>query len=743
MENIKSKKGKSRFETETFPVTGMMCAVCAGTVQDILSKLEGVESAEVNFATSSVTVTWNPAETSPDRMKEVVDKAGYGFIAESDEARAVAEKERIDAKEYTDMKRKVAWAWIISVPVAALCMSHFHFPGEGWAYMALTLVVMLWCGIGFFKRGFRNLFSGHPTMDTLVAVSTTASFLFSAFNTVFPEVMTSRGHTADLYYEGAAMIITFVLTGKLIELRSRRNTGTALRALMGLQPKTALLREDNGSTHEVEIESIRKGMTIVVRPGERVPVDGTVTDGISSVDESMLTGEPEMVEKQAGDSVTAGTLNGNGTLTVRADGVGADTELARIVRSVRAAQGSKAPVQRLVDRISAWFVPTVIAIAIVTFIIWMAVGGDISTALICGVSVLVIACPCALGLATPTAVMVGIGTGARQGILVKDTTALELLDRVDRVVLDKTGTITSGHPRVTETAWATDADRERLGAVAYGGEEKSTHPLAEAICTYFKDKEVQPIAPENFNYIPGKGMELEAGGVKYQIGSASLLDSDKSDPELKRTVSEWLSTGSGVVVMAEEGKPMGAFRVADTLQPDIPETIAKLRHDGREVILLTGDRATTARHVADEAGISDVIAEKLPGEKFREIERLRREGHVVAMAGDGINDAEALTEADVSVAMGGGSDIAIEVAQLTLVSGRLSALPKALALSHKTIRIIKENLFWAFVYNVVGIPVAAGALWSLGIMLSPMIASAAMALSSVCVVTNSLRLKKL
>lgn len=724
-------------------MTGMMCAVCAGTVQEVLSGMEGVISAEVNFATSSVTVTWNPAQTSPDRMKERVEHAGYGLIAESDEVRAVAEKEREDAREYSDMRRKVVWAWIISVPIAAVCMSHLHFTGEGWVYMALTLIVMLWCGIGFYRRGIRSLLSGHPTMDTLVAVSTTASFLFSAFNTIFPEVMTSRGHTADLYYEGAAMIITFVLTGKLIELRSRRNTGAALRALMGLQPKTALLRDSDGTTREVEIDSIRKGMTIVVRPGERIPVDGTVTSGTSSVDESMLTGEPEKVEKPEGSEVTAGTLNGNGTLTVRAEGVGSDTELARIVRSVRAAQGSKAPVQRLVDRISSWFVPTVMAIAVLTFVIWLMAGGDVSQALVCGVSVLVIACPCALGLATPTAVMVGIGTGARQGILVKDATALELLDRVDRVVLDKTGTITSGHPRVTDTAWAADADRGRLEAIAYGGEENSTHPLAEAMCAYFKEEGVRPASPESFNYIPGKGMELIAEGRSYRLGSASLLDATECDMSLKETVAGWLSAGSGVVAMAEEGIAKGAFRVADTLQPGIPQTIAQLSEAGRGVILLTGDRYTTARHVAREAGIKDVIAETLPDDKFREIARLRKEGHIVAMAGDGINDAEALAEADVSVAMGGGSDIAIEVAQLTLVGGRLSALPKAFELSRKTIRIIKENLFWAFIYNVVGIPVAAGALWSLGITLTPMVASAAMALSSVCVVTNSLRLRKI
>lgn len=730
---------KSKITTETFPVTGMMCAVCAGTVTKTLSELPGVEKADVNFATSSATVTWNEAETSPDAMRRALDHAGYGLIAESDEARAVAEKERQDAADYAAMKRRVVAAWIISVPLAVLCMTHIHLPGESWAYMAMTLVVMLWCGRGFFVRGFRSLWSKSPTMDTLVAISTSVSFLFSAFNTIWPEAMTSRGYTADLYYEGAAMIITFVLTGKMMEMRSRRNTGAALRALMGLQPKTAMVVGADGETREVPIADIHAGDSVLVRPGERVPVDGTVTAGQSAVDESMLTGEPEKVEKAKGDTVSAGTMNGNGTLTVRADNVGADTELARIVRSVRQAQGSKAPVQRLVDRISAWFVPAVIAIAVVTFAAWMLATGNLAHALVCSVSVLVIACPCALGLATPTAIMVGIGRGAREGILIKDATALELLEKTDTVVLDKTGTITAGHPRVTEAVWSDGVDRAALAAAAYGAELKSTHPLAEAICAYFAKEGVAAAEPQSFEYTPGKGMSFTTGGVEYVLGSASLAECTSTAPG--RAVDEWLPTGSGVVVMAAGGKPVGAFRVADTLQPGIPATIASLRKDGREVILLTGDKRATAEHVAREAGIARVIAETMPGDKFDVVTRLRREGHVVAMAGDGINDAEALAEADVSIAMGGGSDIAIEVAQLTLVSGKLAALPRAFALSRKTLRIIKENLFWAFIYNVIGIPLTAGVLWSIGFTLTPMFASAAMALSSVCVVTNSLRLK--
>lgn len=725
-----------------FPVTGMMCAVCAGTVQKTLGALPGVIEAEVNFATASVTISWNPKATSPQAMSKALTDAGYGLIIESDEAKAVEEKERLDATEYRAMKLKTIVAWALSLPLAILCMIHWHFPGEAWVYMCMTLIIMLYCGKGFYIRGFKSLKAKSPTMDTLVAISTAVSFIFSAFNTIFPSIMTDAGYSADLYYEGAAMIITFVLTGKLMELRARRNTGTALRALMGLQPKTALVTVSDGEIIEVPIASIHPGMSVLVRPGERIPVDGKVISGLSAVDESMLTGEPERVEKTPGSEVVAGTLNGNGTLTVEAESVGADTELARIVRSVRDAQGSKAPVQKLVDRISARFVPTVICIALLTFVIWITLSHDVAKALICSVSVLVIACPCALGLATPTAIMAGIGRGARRGILVKDATALELLDKTDIIVLDKTGTITTGHPQVTGIMWKNDSDTAYLGRVAYGAELKSTHPLAEALCEYFKARQTNPVNPDTFTYTPGEGMKFQCSGVTYRLGSAALLSPTHGDTNLYDRMEEWLSEGAGVVVMTCGEDPIGIFRVSDNLQPGVSQTISLLQESGREVILLTGDRQITAEHVAREAGIKKVIAQTTPAGKYQVVSDLRSQGHTVAMAGDGINDAEALAEADVSVAMGGGSDIAIEVAQLTLVSGRLAAMPEAFALSRKTIRIIKENLFWAFVYNVIGIPLAAGVLSCVGFMLTPMFASAAMALSSVCVVTNSLRLTK-
>lgn len=707
--------GKSEYK-ETFPITGMMCAVCAGTVQHTLASIPGVKSAEVNFASSSATVEWNPGVTSPDAMKKAVEAAGYGLIAESDEARAVAEKERRDAAEYEALKLRTIVAWILTLPLATLCMVHVHFPGEAWIYMAMTLVVMAYCGAGFFKRGFKSLIAGVPTMDTLVAISTTISFLFSAFVTIFPMLLRRHGYEADLYYEGAAMIITFVLTGKLMEFRSRRNTGAALRALMDLQPETALLRFPDGTTREVPVSEIRVGSLIVIRPGERVPVDGKVTEGISAVDESMLTGEPEPVEKKAGDDVTAGTLNGNGSLTVEALKVGSDTELSRIVRSVREAQGSKAPVQRLVDKISARFVPAVLIISVLTFLIWWLALGDMPKALICGISVLVIACPCALGLATPTAVMVAIGNGSRRGILVRDASALELLDKVNVVVFDKTGTITEGHPKVMSVKWNPDADRELMSALAYGAELHSSHPLAEALCGYFESQGIDPIEPDSFEYTPGRGICFSHQGIRYEIG------------------------GPGIV-LRRDGEDIAEFQVEDSVKPGAKKDIEALKASNRKVMLLTGDRKSNALKIAREVGIDSVEAETMPKDKFDFIARLRREGWVVAMAGDGINDAEALSEADVSIAMGGGSDIAIETAQLTLIGGNLAALPCAFDLSKRTLAIIKQNLFWAFIYNVIGIPIAAGVLAGVGFMLTPMFASAAMALSSICVVTNSLRLK--
>lgn len=729
-----------------YPITGMMCAVCSNTVQKTASDQPGVISAEVNFANASLALEWNPKITSPEKIAAAIRHAGYDMIIEQSEEKAVEEKEKHDAKEYSDMKRRTIIAWALTIPLSVMCMLHLHFPGAPWLYMVMTLAVMAGCGSGFFKRGIKALLTGAPSMDSLVALSTTVSFLFSLFNTIFPEVMTSRGLNADLYYEGAAMIIAFVLTGKLMETRSRHNTGLALKALMGLQPTEALLLLPDGEQKMVSISEIKAGDFIVVRPGEKIPADGVVTEGTSAVDESMLTGEPLKIEKSAGDSVTAGTINGAGRFVMKAVKVGAETELSRIIKAVREAQGSKAPVQRLVDKISAVFVPTVIGISLLTLIIWLCIGGEyLVVGITAAVSVLVIACPCALGLATPTAMMVGIGRGARMGILVKDAAALERLGKVNVLAIDKTGTITEGTPDVTDVASSSSLSENELKeiyAIVLGAEMNSIHPLSEAISRYLKGKNIAPLSPDSFNYIPGKGIDCRYDGKDYRIGSVDNEQSGENTVLIDRAKS-WLNEGAGVVGVYSDLRLLIVFKVEDSLRPDAGATISTLFSLGIKTILLTGDKRSTAEHIAREAGITHVEPEMLPADKQAYISSLMKEGKIVAMAGDGINDTRALAEADVSIAMGSGSDIAIEAAQLTITGGKLSSIPQAIKLARATLRIIRENLFWAFIYNVIGIPIAAGVLFPIGFMLNPMFASAAMALSSVCVVTNSLRLGKM
>lgn len=727
---------------EIFPITGMMCAVCANTVQKTASSQPGVVSADVNFANASLSLVWNQDLTSPEIIAEAVRKAGYDMIIEKSEQKAVEEKEKRDEKEYRDMRFKTILAWCLTIPLSVLCMSHIHFPGDAWFYMFLTLGVMCFCGSGFYKRGFKALFAGAPSMDSLVAVSTVVSFLFSLFNTVFPDFMTSYGLNSDLYYEGAAMIIAFVLTGKLMETRSRHNTGLALKALMSLQPSEAVLLLPDEEYKTVPISEIRPGDMIVVRPGEKIPADGVVEDGLSAVDESLLTGEPVKVEKKTGDKVTAGTINGLGRFVMKALRVGGETELSRIIRAVREAQGSKAPVQRLVDKISGIFVPAVMIISIITFFIWFALGKEyLPVAIVAAISVLVIACPCALGLATPTAMMVGIGRGARMGILVKDAAALERLAKVNLLAIDKTGTLTEGHPSVTGFLSSPSLSRDdidKLLAVIAGAEKNSIHPLSEAIIDYISAKKIVPLSPDTFQYIPGKGIICTYNEKRYEIGA---LEETASSP-LSKKGEEWLNQGAGVVGVYSDSELLLLFRIEDILRPDARTTIKELKTLGVTSVLLTGDKGATALHIAALVGISDVKAGMLPDSKQDFITEMKREGYITAMAGDGINDTRALAEADVSIAMGSGSDIAIETAELTITGGRLSALPQAIGLARATLKIIKENLFWAFIYNIIGIPLAAGCLYSLGFMLNPMFASAAMALSSLCVVSNSLRLNK-
>lgn len=741
-----NKKPVNNSESAIFPVVGMMCAVCANTVAKTVESLPGVTRSEVNYAAGTLAVSWNPDITDPEAMARAIDKAGYALIVEDNQAKADEAARQRENKEFRTLTIQMIVAWVLTIPLSVLCMTHVHFPGSNWMYMLMALTVMAYCGRGFYRRGFKAVLAKAPSMDTLVALSTAISFLFSLFNTILPDCLTSRGMSPDLYYEGAAMIIAFVLTGKYLEARSRRHTGDALRALMGLQPSEAILLNSDGTAAPVPIADIRPEDLLLVRPGKRIPVDGTVTEGTASVDESMLTGEPIPVEKTKNSEVVAGTLCSNGSLTIQARRVGAATELARIIASVRRAQSSKAPVQRVVDKVSSIFVPTVILLAIITFCVWIALGTEyLPQALVTSVSVLVIACPCALGLATPTAIMAGIGRGASNGILIKDAAALEQLSGIDTVIFDKTGTLTTGSPEVSEVFFAEDLSPEQQAALKrtlYGAEARSTHPLARAICTYFEKMGIAPMDPEEFLYIPGRGITCRTGGIDYEIGSPVLAE--KSDNlEMRMRISDMERQGFSIVTVTRADKLAAVIGIHDTLRPGVAEMVARLKADGITPILLTGDRRTAALTVASAVGIDEVIAEALPEQKLNTVRRLQSEGHRVALCGDGINDAEALARADVSIALGGGSDIAIETAQLTLAAGDIARLPDAFSLSRHTLRIIHQNLFWAFIYNAIGIPLAAGVLYPFGWLLNPMFASAAMALSSVCVVTNSLRLNKI
>lgn len=743
-------RGKSNpaVKSGSFPVTGMMCAVCAGTVEKTVAECPGVSDASVNFAASEVSFSWNPEITSPGTVAEAVRNAGYEMIVAESVAKAVEEKENAELKQHLSMKRNLIIAWVLTIPLSAICMLHIHFPGYQYVMMILALAVMTVSGRRFYVAGFKHLFKGRPDMDSLVAVSTLVSFLFSLFNTFFPDYLTGHDIRADLYYEASAMIIAFVLTGKFLESRARRNTGTAIRALMVLQPSEARIVGTDGQLTTVRIEEIAVGNLVSVSPGERIPVDGIVESGLSSVDESMLTGEPQGVEKTPGSRVSAGTMNTNGTITVKATEVGADTELSRIIDNVRKAQGSKAPVQRLVDKIASIFVPTVMVISLLTFCIWMAGGySNLPIAVVTAVSVLVIACPCALGLATPTAVMVGIGRGASEGILVKEASALEELRKVNMLAIDKTGTLTEGNPKVTDVFPERLPSEEEFTALL-SLERRSTHPLAKAVTEWvsLNCPEAAETEPQSFEYIPGMGIIGEVNGVSLWIGNETLAAKMKCHiPSwyLKKC-HEWTDEGAGLVFFGNEYEVFNVLKISDTIRPDAKETIDTLREMGVRTVLVTGDNKLSAITVAMQTNITKVVAEVLPQGKQDTVAGLKKEGYFVAMAGDGINDSQAMAEADVAIAMGGGSDVAMEVAQLTIVSGKLMFIPKALKLSRATLKIIQENLFWAFIYNVIGIPVAAGILYPLfGILLSPMIASAAMAVSSICVVTNSLRLNKI
>lgn len=729
-----------------YPVIGMMCTVCAGTVEKAIRSVPGVVDADVSFTDQSVVVVWKEGKADPETLAEAVKKAGYELIYTCDETEALKEQDSREAAGYRLQKRLVLMAWILTLPISIICMSHaVHSRAVDWIVCGMTLLVMVVCGRQFYGTGFRNLFRGHASMESLVALSTSVSFLLSLFTLNWPEYWQRQGMEASLYFEGAAMIITFVLTGKLMEMRARHSAGSALRGLMSLQPDVALLLSDTG-TRTVHIRDLRPGQVIVVKPGERIPADGVVQVGQATVNEAMLTGESMPVEKSVGDKVHAGTTLLGGSLEVAVSHTGAATLLGGIIERVRQAQASKAPVQRIVDRISAWFVPTVIALSLITFLTWrIFLPDNLALAVLSAVSVLVISCPCALGLATPMAITVGMGRGARCGMLFRDATALEMLSKVNTLCIDKTGTLTLGNASVCDFLLNNISKNEAASTIK-ALEGRSEHPLARALCFWADKVTDSTTQAEDFKHLPGIGVQGRIAGREYIACSPDIAvrQGVTLSVQARTFIDKAQQSGASLVVLMSGVEWLALFAIADKVRLEAADVIRQLSTMGIATELLTGDTEASARHIAAQAGIERVSARMLPADKVSRISELKRQGRRVAMFGDGVNDAPALAEADVAITLMSGTDIAMDVAALTLTDGTIANLPEAVQLSRVTHRIIKENLFWAFIYNVVGIPLAAGLLYPLwGIGLNPMIASGAMALSSLCVVSNSLRLKRI
>ena len=762
---------------DTFPILGMSCAACAARVDKTLNKQPGVCQASVNYAAATALVEYDPSQTSPEALQHAVQEAGYDLVITYDE-HAADEVEEAHRKKYQLLKRRTTWAILLAIPIAVIGMGFMDRPWAGWSTWLLSTPVVFWLGRSFFVNAWKQLRHGSANMDTLVAGSTGVAYLFSVFNLFFPDFWLSRSITPHVYFESSSVIIAFILLGRLLEERAKGHTSQAIKKLMGLQPKTVTLIIENeepnlnSSLKEVPIEQIRPGDIIQVKPGERIAVDGVVTEGNSYVDESMLSGEHVPVAKRPDDKVYAGTINQKGSFRFRAEKVGTDTLLAKIIHLVQDAQGSKAPVQKLVDRVAAVFVPTIMGIALLSFILWMMLDSSegFTHGLLALVTVLIIACPCALGLATPTAIMVGIGKGAERGILIKDAESLETAKRVNVVVLDKTGTVTEGHPVVQHVLWADD-EAKAYAPVLLALEKMSEHPLAEAILgneelnlneeLRMKNEEFaafneHPSFPreagilhssfkkvDGFESVTGQGVKGSYNGISYYAGNRRLMQGRRISSALQENASAWEAEGQTIVWFANETEVLAVIAIADRIKPSSVHAIRTLQAEGVEVHLLTGDNEATAKVIARQAGITKYKAGVLPQDKAAYIGQLQKEGKVVAMVGDGINDSAALARADLSIAMGSGSDIAMDVAKMTLISSDLRKIPEALQLSRLTVRTIRQNLFWAFIYNMISVPIAAGVLYPVcGFLLNPMIGGAAMAFSSVSVVTNSLRLRR-
>ncbi len=736
-------RNKSKDSKITLPVTGMSCAACAVSVESTLKSQEGVKDAGVNFANQTVWVDFDSSQVTLSKLQQAIQSIGYDLII--DEENATEKQQEAQLKHYQELKKKTIWAAILSAPVVVIGMFFMDMPYANYIMLALSLPV-LWLGRNFYINATKQAQHGKANMDTLVALSTGIAFLFSLFNTLNPHFFHERGLHAHVYYEAATIIIAFILLGKLLEERAKSNTSSAIKKLMGLQPKTVRVIE-NEVEKEIPVAQVNIGNVLVVRPGEKIPVDGRVNSGSSYVDESMISGEPVPVEKKAGDKVFAGTVNEKGSFRFEAEKVGGDTILAQIIKMVQEAQGSKAPVQKLVDKVAGIFVPVVIGIALLSALAWMILGGDnaFTHALLAFVTVLVIACPCALGLATPTAIMVGVGKGAENNILIKDAESLESGYKVNAVVLDKTGTITEGKPEVTDEIWLAEEKNKNLyQSILLAIEASSEHPLAEAVVRKLRTANKQSIPLTSFESITGKGVKATYGNETYLAGNQKLLldHGILINNSLLSQAKALQKEAKTVIFYASSKHVLAILAIADRIKATSKQAIEALQKEGIEVYMLTGDNEQTAKAVATQVGLQHYKAEVLPAHKADFVKTLQNQGKVVAMVGDGINDSHALAQADVSIAMGKGSDIAMDVAKMTLITSDLNQIPKALKLSRRTVQTIRQNLFWAFIYNIIGIPIAAGILYpSFGFLLNPMIAGAAMALSSVSVVSNSLRLR--
>lgn len=744
-------------ENTNLKLRGMSCASCAKTIEDAISSVRGVNQCSVNFGAEQATVSYDPRKTNPEAICDAVDAVGYFAQPMQDDDLFTADDDADQKARQAENRALVRKVWVGGIVSAILVigslpmMTGLSIPfipmwmHNPWLQLVLATPVLFWCGSSFFINAWKALKRHTATMDTLVAIGTLAAYLYSLFPTFLPGFFTHQGLPADVYYEAAVVIITLILLGRLLENRAKGQTSEAIRKLVGLQAKTARVIR-NGTEVDIPLAEVIEGDIVLVRPGEKIPVDGEIIDGSSTIDEAMVTGESVPVKKQPGDEVIGATINKTGSFKFRATRVGKDTFLAQIVKLVQQAQGSKAPIQRLADQVTGWFVPAVIAIAIATFIIWYNIMGNVTMALITTVGVLIIACPCALGLATPTSIMVGTGKGAENGILIKGAESLELAHKLQTVVLDKTGTITQGKPTVTDfvtvkgTANGNELNLLRLAASV---ERNSEHPLAEAVVNYAKSQGVELRDAQEFEAIAGSGVQGYVSNQWIQIGTHRWMNELGIDTSALQEHWDRLEyLGKTVIWIAVNSKVQGIMGIADAVKPSSVNAIRTLQKMGLEVVMLTGDNHRTAEVIAREVGIKRVFAEVRPEQKAETVEKLQSEGKIVAMVGDGINDAPALAQADVGMAIGTGTDVAIAASDITLISGDLQGIVTAIQLSRATIRNIRQNLFFAFIYNVAGIPIAAGILFPFfGWLLSPIIAGAAMAFSSVSVVTNALRLR--